>query len=146
MKQLNRQLIIVYYSIYVAAILVVFLSYYVLKIGWQINPQSELGIYISQVFYLLLIISIPLTLATFNKKVKKWALLEDVNEKLRLYKKAAFIRLLIIGSGFLLGLIFYMSMRTNSMLFAAAISAVILLFCKPTEVKLITDLQLEEFD
>lgn len=143
MKKINRQLTIVYYAIYVAAILVLLAGFYMLKLGWQMDTQAGAGMHVAQAFYFFLIVSIPLTLATFNKRVKQWALLEDTSQKLALYKKAAMIRLLIIGVGFISALALYTLMRTNSMLLAAGISAVILLFCKPAEVKIIADLNIE---
>ncbi len=143
MKKVNGQLKLVYYLIYLIAIIVAFLAFFSVKSGWKIDANSEMGIYISQIFYLYLVVSIPITLAFFNKKVKQWALLEQVDEKLQLYKKAAIVRLSIIGSGFIIGLALFAIMQLQSMIFGAAISAIILLFCKPAEVKIITDLNLE---
>lgn len=143
MKKINKQLILIYYLVFLIAIIVAFLAFFTVKMGWRIDANSEMGIYISQIFYLYLIVSIPVTLAFFNKKVKQWALLELIDEKLQLYKKAAIIRLSIVGSGFIIGLALFSIMQLQSMIYGAAISAIILLFCKPSERRLITDLNLE---
>ena len=146
MKKVLKKLTLVYYLIYIAAILVALLGFQLFRSGVMIDSQSQAGIIISSVLIILIIGSIPITLAIFNKKTKKWATEEDVPTKLALYSKASFIRLIIIGTGFLLGILFFFLMNSQSMIFCAGISAIGLFFCKPAEVKIISELQIEEPD
>lgn len=144
MKQVLKKLTMVYYLIYIAAVLVALLGFQLHRSGVIMDSQSEAGIIISSVLIILIIGSIPITLGVFNKKTKKWAVEEDVSKKLALYSKASVIRLIIIGSGFLLGMLFFFLMNSQSMIFCAGISAIALFFCKPAKAKMISELQLEE--
>lgn len=144
MKKVLKRLTLVYYLIYIAALLVTLLGFQLFRSGVMIDSQSQAGIIISSALIILIIGSIPITLAVFNKKTKKWALEEDVPQKLAQYSKASIIRLIIIGTGFLLGILFFFLMNSQSMIFCAGISAVGLFFCKPAEVKIISELQIEE--
>lgn len=146
MKQVLKKLTLVYYLIYIAAVLVAFLGFQLHRSGVFIDSQSQVGVAISSALIILIIGSIPTTLAVFNKKTKKWATEEDVAKKLGWYSKASIIRLIIVGSGFLLGILFFFLMNSQSMIFCAGISAIGLFFCKPAEVKIISELQIEEAD
>lgn len=146
MKQVLKKLTLVYYLIYIAAVLVALLGFQLHRSGVFIDSQSQAGIIISSALIILIIGSIPITLAVFNKKTKKWATDEDVSKKLTQYSKASIIRLIIIGTGFLLGILFFFLMNSQSMIFCAGIAAVGLFFCKPAEVKIIAELQLEGAD
>lgn len=146
MKQVLKKLTLVYYLIYIAAVLVALLGFQLYRSGVMIDSQSQTGIILSSILIILLIGSIPITLALFNKKTKQWALIEDVPTKLTLYSKASIIRIIIIGTGFLLGILFFFLMNSQSMIFCAGISAIGLFFCKPAEVKIISELQIEEPD
>lgn len=144
MKYVLKRLIFTYYAIYIGAVLIALLGFQLFKSGVIIDSQSSMGIAINSILILYIIGSIPVTLALFNKKTKKWALMEDVNTKLNVYKKAAIIRLIIIGSGFMLGILFFFLMNSQSMIFCAGISAIALFFCKPAEVKIISELQITD--
>ena len=72
--------------------------------------------------------------------------MEDVHEKLKLYEKAGVMRLAIVGSGFLLGVLFFFVLNSQSMIFCAGIAAIALFFSKPAEVKIISELKIEEPD
>ena len=145
MKQVLKKLTLVYYLIYIAAVLVAFLGFQLHRSGVIIDSQSQTGIAISSALIILIIGSIPITLAVFNKKTKKWATEEDVAKKLGWYSKASIIRLIIVGSGFLLGILFFFLMNSQSMIFCAGISAIGVFFCKPAEVKVVAELELEEY-
>ena len=146
MKQVLKKLTLVYYLVYIAAILVALLGFQLVRSGVIIHSQSQAGIIISSILIISIIGSIPITLAVFNKKTKQWALMEDVPRKLALYSKASVIRIMIIGSGFLFGVLFFFLLNSQSMIFCAGISAIALFFCKPAEVKIISELQIEEPD
>lgn len=146
MKKLLKKLNFWYYLIYAATLLVAVAGFQLYRSGINIDAQSATGIAISSTLIILIIGSIPVTLAIFNKKTKVWAAMEDVPAKLALYEKASILRLQIIGAGFLLGVLFFFLMNSQSMIFCAGISAIGLFFCKPAEVKIISDLQIEEPD
>lgn len=144
MKKVLKKLTLIYYLIYIATIVVALLGFQFFKTGYTIDDKSQLGITVSSALIVLIIGSIPLTLAIFNKKAKQWAIIEDTKTKLLKYEKGSIIRLVIVGTGLLLGVFFFFIMNSQSMIFSAGIAAIALFFCKPAEVKIISDLQLEE--
>lgn len=145
-KKILKQLSALYYAFYVVAVVFAIAGYQIFKAGFNIDEKSQAGIAITSVLIIFIIGSVPVALALFNRNVKKWALLEDVKQKLELYKKASVIRLLVIGTGFILGVIFFFILNSQSMIFSAGIAAIGLFFCKPAEVKIISELQIEDPD
>ena len=145
MKKTIRDISIAYYAIYITAILGALAGYYILKNGFIINPQSETGITLSTILIVYIIGSIPIALGLFNIHIKKLALLAVEKEKFQQYTKAAIIRISVIGSGLVSGIIFFYIMQTQSMIFCAGIAAIGLFFCKPSESKIVSDLNLEEY-
>jgi len=139
-----QNITLAYYAVYVAAILSAISGYYLLRSGFSIDPQSQTGITVSTILILLIIGSIPVTLGLFHRFTKKWVLLEDRNLRIKKYQTASFIRLTIIGVGLVLGMIFFYIMNSQSMLFCAGIAAIALFFCKPSEVKMVSELNLDE--
>lgn len=146
MQKVLKKLQFCYYLIYVGAIVVALIGFQLFRSGYKIDSQSSVGIALSSVLIIFIIGSIPITLALFNRNVKKWARLESVELRLSLYQKGSMWRLLIIGSGFLLGVFFFFLMQSQSMIFCAGISAIGVFFCKPALVKIIAELQIEEPD
>ncbi len=142
MKQTLKKLTIAYYLIYAAAIAVAVIGFLLFRSGFVIDEKSQAGIAISSVLILLIISSIPLSLAIFNKKTKQWAELEDVAEKLNRYRKASIIRLTIIGADFLLGILCFFLLHSQNMIILAGIAAIALLFCKPAKVKMMAELKI----
>lgn len=144
-KKTLKKLKLIYYSLYILAILIATFGYQVLKCGWYIDEKSSTGIVLSSILIILIIGAVPISLALFNKYIKKLAQ-EEASEdiKLKKYEKVSVIRILIIGIGLLGGILFFYILKSQSMLFCAGIAAIGLFFCKPSEVKLITDLNLEE--
>jgi len=143
-KKVFKKLTLVYYLIYFATIAVAILGFQLFKSGYAIEEKSQLGIAVSSALIILIIGSIPLSLAIFNKKTKQWALMEDIQAKLQKYEKGGIIRLAIVGSGLLLGTFSFFILNSQSMIFCAGIAAIGLFFCKPAEVKIISELKLEE--
>jgi hypothetical protein len=146
MREALKKLRIQYYSIYVAAVAMAVGGFQLFKAGLNIDEKSQPGVAISSILIILIIGSIPLTLSIFNKKLKKWNTVEDIAMRIKLYQKGSSIRISIIGTGFILGILFFFLMHSQSMIFCAGIAAIALFFCKPAEVKLIADLQIEEPD
>jgi hypothetical protein len=144
MSQTLKQLYIVYYAIYVVAFLVAIYGNYILNSGISIDPLSSEGTLINSIVIMYIICTVPFTLAIFNKYSKKWAQIEDVNLKLLNYKKWGTLRIFIIGIGLIMGVIFFYIMRSQTMIFCAAIAALGLIFCKPSQIKLINELNIDE--
>lgn len=143
-EKVVKRLNLVYYLFYITALLVAAGGFQLFRSGIRIEPNSPAGIVLTSVLIIYIIGSIPLALSIFNKKTKKWAKLPSLLDKLSKYEKGATLRMLVIGSGFLLGVIFYFLMNSQSMLFCAGIAAIGLVFCKPAEVKIISELKIED--
>ena len=139
-----KKLTLVYYLFYIAVIVVALVGFQLFRSGITIDANSQAGIVISSVLIIYIIGSIPRALGIFNKKTKQWAELLSLNDKLEKYKKGAIIRLYVIGSGFLLGVLFFFLMNSQSMIFCAGIAAIGMFFCKPAEVKVISELKIED--
>lgn len=140
-----KKLGFVYYIVYFAAVLSATAGYYLtFKNNIFIDPQSSTGIALTSIFIIYIIGSIPLTLGGFNMLSKKWIALEDINEKLLKYQKGATLRLLIIGISIAIGVFLFYLTHSQSMIFCAGIAAIALFFCKPTELKIISELKLDE--
>lgn len=142
MKETLRQLTIAYYCVYAAAIAAALTGFYILRSGLRIDPLSQTGTILNSILIVLIIGCIPVTLAIFNKKTKNWAKLENQDQKLALYKTAGTIRIAIIGIALITGVLFFYIMNSQSMIFCAGIAAIALFFCKPSEAKIETDLEL----
>jgi hypothetical protein len=143
-EKVVKRLNLVYYLFYIAALLVAAGGYQLYRSGASIDPASQAGIAVNSVLIIYIIGSIPIALSLFNKKTKSWAELPSLKEKLVLYEKGATIRILVIGSGFILGVLFFFLMNSQSMIFSAGIAAIGLFFCKPAEVKIISELKIED--
>ncbi|MFZ4582872.1 MAG: hypothetical protein ACOYM7_09505 [Paludibacter sp.] len=143
MKRTLRILLVAYYAVYVAAILAATSGYYILKSGFNIDPLTSNGTIINSFIIIYILSTVPLALAIFNKMTKKWALIQDENERLEKYQKGGILRIAIIGGGLVLGVVFFYIMNSQSMIFCAGIAAVALFFCKPSEIKLVNDLNMD---
>lgn len=147
MNKILKKLTFVYYAVYASAILAAVLGYYLtFKGNLVIDAQSPNGITISSIFIIYIIGSIPLTLGGFHLLTKKWIAIEDLTEKMKRYENAAIWRLIIIGLSIALGVFLFYILRSQSMIFCAGIAAIALFFCKPSEPKIKSELQLDDSD
>ena len=144
MKRTLGKLTLVYYLMYVVAILAIACGYYIMKSGIVIDVKSTAGITIQSVLILYIMASVFTAMYIFHKMTKKWRLIEDEDEKLKHYAKWSTIRIIAIGLGLFAGVVLYYLMQSQSMLFCAAIAAIGLFFCKPAEGKIINELDLDE--
>ena len=92
----------------------------------------------------MIIGSVPLTLGLFHRYVKKLTSIEDVETRLAKYQTAGLIRIVIMGVGLVLGVLFFYLMGSQSMLFCGGIAAIGLFLCKPSQSKISSELQLDE--
>jgi len=141
MKKVQKSLSLAYYSMFVASFIAALAGYYILQNSF-IDPLTQPGISISAILIVFIIGSVPFALASFNIFLKKLRVSEDINYKLEKYRKAGVIRIIVIGAGVVLGILFFYIMKSQSMIFCAGIASIALVFCKPSEVKIITDLEI----
>jgi hypothetical protein len=145
MEKFVKKIHLAYYLIYTATILSTIAGYVVtLTRETSVDVKSPLSVTLSSIVILYIIISIPAALAIFHRSTKKWALIEDNYTKLNKYVAGATWRLLAVGFGLVLSVVVFYIIRTESMIFCAFITAIALLFCKPTEAKIINDLKLDD--
>lgn len=144
MKKTLEYIRLTFYSVYLTAILLALSGYYILKNNVLIDSQSDIGVTLQSILILLTIGSIPLTLAIFNRMTKKWAVIENHEQRILKYRHASIVRIIIVGLGLLLGIVFYYILQSQSMLFIAGIAAISLFFCNPSESKIMIDLDLDE--
>lgn len=148
MTKIIKPLITLHYAAYILAILIASFGINFSKsIGFSIDPLSEIGIAISSVLIIVIIGSVPASLWLFHKKAQTLQTIEDVNQKVALWAKYARIRLVVLGLALNLGVLsFYVLQMNKSMLFCAGIAAIGMIFSKPSEIRLITDLLLNDED
>jgi len=146
MKKAVKKITLVYYVIYATTILSTALGYLLNLQGKavSIDPQSSTGIALSSILILYILISIPGSLGGFHRMTKKWRSIEDEKLKLAKYEKGAILRLVAIGVGLVGSVILFYITNNISMIYCVGIAAIALLFCKPSEDKLISDLKLDE--
>jgi hypothetical protein len=146
MKKTIKNIAQVYYIIYATTIISTVVGY---MINLQnhtrvIDPKSAIGISLSSILILYILISIPLALGGFHRMTKKWLLIDDEKIKLAKYEKGAILRLAAIGTGLIGSVVAFYLMNDISMIYCVGITAIALLFCKPTEAKIESDLKLNE--
>jgi len=146
MKKTLTKITIAYYVVYIAAVLSATAGYYILREGFSIDVQSQAGITLSSVLIIFIIGSIPVTLGLFHRYLKKIAVLEDVEIRLKKYEMASYLRLTIIGLGLIFGVLFFYILHSQSMLFCAGIAAIALFFCKPSKSKMLNDIDIDELN
>jgi len=146
MKKTIKNIAQVYYLIYAATILSTVVGYLINLQGLPrvIDPKSTIGIALLSILILYILVSIPLALGGFHRMTKKWRLIEDEALKLAKYQKGAILRLIAIGVGLISSVVLFYLMNDISMIYCVGITAIALLFCKPSEAKTETELSLDE--
>ena len=147
MDRLLKQISQAYYYIYTATILTTVIGYVLTMNDFNPIPiNSPKGIVLKSIVITYMMISIPLGLSIFFRQTKKCLDIKDEEIKFQKYKKAAILRLILIGTSLIGSILVFFLIRTDvSLIYCAGISAIILLFfCKPTESKITSDLKLDE--
>ena len=147
MDRLLKQISQAYYYIYTATILTTVIGYVLTMYDFNPIPiNSPKGIVLKSIVITYMMISIPLGLSIFFRQTKKCLDIKDEEIKFQKYKKAAILRLILIGTSLIGSILVFFLIRTDvSLIYCAGISAIILLFfCKPTESKITSDLKLDE--
>jgi uncharacterized membrane protein YbjE (DUF340 family) len=145
-RMITKSITVTYYVIYLLTILAVvaifFMTYANVNIE-RIDALSPLGVKISTVYMIYLLTSIPLALYLFHIYTQK--LRKETTEFIQFqkYKKASNIRLWVVGIGLVVGVLLVYLLRSQSMIFTAAMAAIALYFCKPSGIKMIRELDLD---
>ncbi len=143
-KKVQKALSVAYYSMFTAAFVAAIAGYYILQNSFILNSLTQPGITISGILIVLIIGSVPVSLYLFNVFLKKIKTHESTTYQLEKYRKAGILRIIVIGMGVVLGILFFYILQSQSMIFCAGIAAIALVFCKPSEVKIITDLEIDD--
>jgi heme/copper-type cytochrome/quinol oxidase subunit 2 len=144
MERIVKKISLAYYLIYTLTILSTIIGYMTTMNSQNtVDIKSNFSITISSIVILYIIVSVPGALALFHRYVKKINETDDQFTKINKYAKAAIWRLLAVGFGLIFSVVAFYIIRTESMIFCAGIAAIALLFCKPTESKIYSDLKTE---
>lgn len=144
MREAVNKISIVYYLIYTATIILTVIGFFanLSSIGFE---SPELAVQNAMTIGIIAYVSIALVLAfgLFEINKLKWRKIEDDKTKFEKYKKGAILRLMLIGTSLLAGILVYYFLLSVTILYCIAASAIALIYSKPTEGKAISDLKLE---
>jgi hypothetical protein len=133
-----------YYGMLAATLIAGAVLYALLTKGQlaPIDPQSEGGKLLQYIVVFDILLTVPLGLYGFNRICKQLATIEDEQLKFARYKKWAALRILVVSSGMLLGIMaYYLTAGYKSMIWCAGIGAIAWYFTKPTAKKIYLELQ-----
>ena len=150
MKQkIIRTLNVYYYAMMILTLLSGTLSYFLIMKGYvlPIDSLSTLGQVIQYLVIFDALITIPLGLFICKKQCTKLSTIENEEEKLLGYKKAAIMRIVLVSNTMVFGIAaFYLMGAYQSMLWITAVSAIGWYFTKPSVDKLEAELQAKQPD
>ncbi len=139
--QLNRQLNILFWSVFLSSVLLGILQLSVIPHDY-IDAQT--GINLQSTAILVLLCSIPLALKMYHKKLVSVTLPGETEQRVALIHKWFVIRLVVIDIAFLLNIAVYSFTRNTSSLFCCGIIFMILLFfCRPNKTEIFNILSKE---
>lgn len=139
-----RTLNVYYYGIMVLTLLAGTLSYFLIVKEYvqPIDSLSNLGQIIQYIVIFDALVTIPLGLYLCKKQCTKLCTLENEEEKLLGYQKAATMRILLVSNTMVFAIAaFYLMGAYQSMLWVAAVSAIGWYFTKPSLRKMELELQ-----
>ncbi|MBO5404798.1 MAG: hypothetical protein II267_04720 [Paludibacteraceae bacterium] len=139
-----RTLNVYYYGIMVLTLLAGTLSYFLIMKEYvqPIDSLSNLGQIIQYIVIFDALVTIPVGLYLCKKQCTKLCTLENEEEKLLGYQKAATIRILLVSNTMVFAIAaFYLMGAYQSMLWVAAVSAIGWYFTKPSLRKMELELQ-----
>ena len=143
-QKIIRTLNVYYYGIMALTLLAGTLAYFLIMKDYvqPIDSLSTLGQAIQYVVIFDALVTIPLGLYLCKKQCTKLSVLDNEDEKLKGYKKAAALRILLVSNTMVLAIAaFYLMGAYQSMLWVAAVSAIGWYFTKPSERKMELELQ-----
>ena len=143
-QKIIRTLNVYYYGIMALTLIAGTLAYFLIMKEYvePIDSLSTLGKTIQYVAIFDALLTIPLGLYLCKKQCKKLSVLENEEEKLLGYKKAATMRILLVSNTMVFAIAaFYLMGAYQSMLWVAAVAAIGWYFTKPSERKMELELQ-----
>lgn len=143
-QKIIRTLNVYYYGIMALTLLAGTLAYFLIMKDYvqPIDSLSTLGQAIQYVVIFDALVTIPLGLYLCKKQCTKLSTLDNEEEKLQGYKKAASLRILLVSNTLVFAIAaFYLMGAYQSMLWVAAVSAIGWYFTKPSERKMELELQ-----
>ena len=143
-QKIIRTLNVYYYGIMALTLIAGTLAYFLIMKEYvePIDSFSTLGQTIQYVVIFDALLTIPLGLYLCKKQCKKLSVLENEEEKLLGYKKAATMRILLVSNTMVFAIAaFYLMGAYQSMLWVAAVAAIGWYFTKPSERKMELELQ-----
>ena len=143
-QKIIRTLNVYYYGIMALTLLAGTLAYFLIMKDYvqPIDSLSTLGQAIQYVVIFDALVTIPLGLYLCKKQCTKLSTLDNEEEKMQGYKKAASLRILLVGNTMVFAIAaFYLMGAYQSMLWVAAVSAIGWYFTKPSERKMELELQ-----
>ena len=143
-QKIIRTLNVYYYGIMALTLLAGTLAYILIMKDYvqPIDSLSSLGQAIQYIVILDALVTIPLGLYLCKKQCTKLSILDNDEEKLQGYKKAASLRILLVSNTMVFAIAaFYLMGAYQSMLWVAAVSAIGWYFTKPSERKMELELQ-----
>ena len=143
-QKIIRTLNVYYYGIMALTLLAGTLAYFLIMKDYvqPIDSLSTLGQAIQYVVIFDALVTIPLGLYLCKKQCTKLSVLDNEDEKLQGYKKAASLRILLVSNTMVFAIAaFYLMGAYQSMLWVAAVSAIGWYFTKPSERKMELELQ-----
>lgn len=146
-QKIIRTLNVYYYGIMALTLLAGTLAYFLIMKDYvqPIDSLSTLGQAIQYMVILDALVTIPLGLYLCKKQCTKLSVLENEEEKLLGYKKAATLRILLVSNAMVFAIAaFYLMGAYQSMLWVAAVSAIGWYFTKPSERKMELELQIQD--
>ena len=146
-QKIIRTLNVYYYGIMALTLLAGTLAYFLIMKDYvqPIDSLSTLGQAIQYMVILDVLVTIPLGLYLCKKQCTKLSVLENEDEKLLGYKKAATLRILLVSNAMVFAIAaFYLMGAYQSMLWVAAVSAIGWYFTKPSERKMELELQTQD--
>ena len=138
-QKIIRTLNVYYYGIMALTLIAGTLAYFLIMKEYvqPIDSLSTLGKTIQYVVIFDALLTIPLGLYLCKKQCKKLSVLENEEEKLLGYKKAATMRILLVSNTMVFAIAaFYLMGAYQSMLWVAAVAAIGWYFTKPSERKM----------
>ena len=143
-QKIIRTLNVYYYGIMALTLLAGTLAYFLIMKDYvqPIDSLSALGQAIQYIVIFDALVTIPLGLYLCKKQCTKLSTLDNEEEKLQGYKKAASLRILLVGNTMVFAIAaFYLMGAYQSMLWVAVVSAIGWYFTKPSERKMELELQ-----
>ena len=143
-QKIIRTLNLYYYGIMALTLLAGTLAYFLIMKDYvqPIDSLSALGQAIQYIVIFDALVTIPLGLYLCKKQCTKLSMLDNDEEKLQGYKKAASLRILLVSNTMVFAIAaFYLMGAYQSMLWVAAVSAIGWYFTKPSERKMEIEIQ-----